>query len=678
MREGSSLKLISVDVWDTLLRRCCHPDVIKLHVGNHVIACLGREALPADCDALWLLHERQAVEREIGSRLRAAGGDDEYVFTEVFDKLLDRLSLPETCFIRKSRAEVVAELAEYELSVEKALTYPDNEIVDVLNSLPAVPRIFLSDFYMPASQLKDLLAFHGLMHLFDDGISSCDIGLNKRSGRLFSHVHQQYGIGPAEHFHIGDNDYSDVSKPRELGIEALHFQPPEAHNQREQREQAFGRRQALIKQAVNAGQLTTGGDEAVAYGRHCAPLFVAFVLHVIEQSVRDEVDELCFFTREGEFFIQIYQALIQARPALRPYPRAQVLCVSRVATFFPSLRNLTTEELMRLWNQYSCQSLSAFFSSLGLAAADLLAMAPEFGIAPDEVIVYPWLDERFCRFFADSRVRSWLEGEWQMRKAELSAYLSSVGLENRSGLKVGVVDIGWRGTIQDNLAYFYDKVEFHGYYLGLNKFLNAQPANAYKQAFGPNLNISPDNAALLDAVAPLEMLSNSPHGSVVGYRPGLVGTSSTLPVERLVDAAENVVFHEFTAAFQRGVLSSLPQWVELIKTQALAANELHADALRVWRNIIKQPPDCLAMAYFKLHHNESFGIGGFVQKAALPPLKDFFLAPFSAPSRANLRAFLANCGWIEGFLARRDVSSISKLLVRGLMFAMKLRQRLRK
>ncbi|MGB4782617.1 hypothetical protein, partial [Candidatus Methylomirabilis sp.] len=42
----SEYHLMTVDVWDTLLRRRCHPDAVKLHVCCWLLRCHGRRLPP--------------------------------------------------------------------------------------------------------------------------------------------------------------------------------------------------------------------------------------------------------------------------------------------------------------------------------------------------------------------------------------------------------------------------------------------------------------------------------------------------------------------------------------------------------------------------------------------------------------------------------------------------------
>jgi hypothetical protein len=230
-------------------------------------------------------------------------------------------------------------------------------------------------------------------------------------------------------------------------------------------------------------------------------------------------------------------------------------------------------------------------------------------------------------------------------------YLDQKGLSALSN-KAAIVDIGWRGTIQDNLAYILPECQFDGYYLGLEKFLNIQPANCTKAAFGPNLN-QVEWTHLSDffhSVAPIEMLCNSPNGSVVGYKV----SSYSAVAERIVDTAENAIFDSYVKHFQNGVIDSVAGIAETISIHAISSKELRSLAVKTWREIIRTPNPDVITAYFQLNHNEQFGLGRFEDKRNRIPMGRWGKALLSPQ---GMRAFviqLVATGWPEGYLARSN------------------------
>jgi FMN phosphatase YigB (HAD superfamily) len=668
--------LLTVDVWDTLLRRRCHPDAVKLHVARYLMLTYWHD-LPTESRDVWvLLRLRQQAEKDIGDQSRAQGLDDEYGHMQVYRRWLELagMTLPNA---DGSHDDLLATLDGMELAQEKHVSYVDPTIAETLGRHNARRALFLSDFYMPASAIDALLTHHGIGHLVEDGVVSCDVGLNKRSGRLFAYLHERFGIHPSRHAHVGDNPHADVEAAQRMGIQALHYLPAGEHGLRRQREAAFHDRSAALRRAATDSLVATAlpghsHQEVYDYGRKCAPLLIGFVMHVLERALAERVEHLYFFTREGEFFLEIYRRLVAQDVLGFPAPPADLLCVSRLATFAGSLREFSTGELMRLWNQYSVQSLQALFISLAMQPELFAPAAARHGLDLIQPVRYPWLDPKVIGFLGDSEVLALIEGELAEKRDLLHAYLNSAGITGARA-RVGIVDIGWRGTIQDNLAYARQDVLWHGCYLALNRFLNTQPDNSRKSAFGPDLNRSDADKSLLDFVAPIEMLCNSPNGSVVGYRSGATGVQ----VMRHVDSEENRVHEAYVHAFQQGVLAVVPYWADTLRCHAYASEDLKPLALAVWRDIIEHPPAFLAKAYYQLNHNETFGVGGFSDKGSLPSTTDILLAFMSRTRRHRLHLFLMGHGWIPGLLACPDVDPGFRRLLGWFLRGVELRRRLR-
>lgn len=670
--------LLTVDVWDTLLRRRCHPDSVKLHVGRYLALNYAAHLPPGSRDAWTLLRLRQQAEKDLADWSQTQGLDDEYRHMAVYRRWLTLAGLDPFPLGEAALERLLLTLEQIELAQEKYVSYADPTISSTLGRQTAKRSFFLSDFYLPASAIRELLDHHGIAHLAPDGMVSCDVGLNKRSGRLYNYLHEQLGVLPDRHLHVGDNPLADVKAARAAGVTAIHYLPPEEHGRRQHREATFHARTDALRTAVrdllaSEPSQTQEHRKIYDYGRACSLLLVGFVAYVMERAVADGVDRLYFFTREGEFFQEIYRRLASRDVLGFPPPPAELLQVSRIATFAGSLRGFSTAELMRLWNQYSVQSLSALFKSLAMNPAAFADRAAAHGLDMAQPVRYPWQDERVIAFLGDEKVRVAIERELSGKRANLLAYLASAGLTDRLE-KVGIVDIGWRGTIQDNLAYALPQVEWHGYYLALNRYLNLQPANVRKHAFGPNLNESEDHSHLLDFVAPVEMLCNSPNGSVDGYRI----TDHGIWVFRHVNDEENRIHDAFVRHFQSGVLDALPYWADFLRTHAYSANELRPVAMDIWSGIIQQPPPFLAQAYFRLSHNETFGVGGFSDKRRMLAAGDVLRACVSRKYRARLHEFLIANGWVPGLLVCPDVDPAFRRVLRWFLRALKVRNRFRR
>ena len=662
------VKLLTVDVWDTLLRRDGHPDLVKLQLAQAMLLHYRAELLDSYQSSWQLLQLRQTIEGELARQSLRNGGDGEYTSAAVLGHVLQRASHPQSP-LQQPSASQLEQLLGWEFGIEVGLTYPDPGIRELIAVQGFDQILFLSDFYWPADQIQKLLSHHGFDDLIRSGLSSCDVGFNKRSGRLYGHVQRLLAVEPHQHLHIGDNYQVDVLMARQVGMLALHYQPEAQHQQRSWNERCFHHRAQLFDhlQAV----LPASQDPAHALGQRCAPLFIGFALFLAEQALTLRLGQLFFFTREGEFFLKVYEALFPSgQYAQQRLPQAQLLEVSRLATFAASLQSVNTDSLMRLWNLYSSQSLRALLLSLAFSSSEIDALAQRFNLDLERVIQYPWQDSVVLDLLAQPNFLRLVHDHCQLRRSQLLHYLSHRGVGDVQ--RLGIVDIGWRGTIQDNLAHCLPHLQLHGLYLGLARFLNQQPANASKQAFGPDLNLSLDDAVLLDAVSALEMLCNSPNGSVKGY---FSDAASPPQAVRHIDSEENLVYDAFTRPFQEGVLSACSAWSGWIGQHVITASELRPTALTIWHNLLQSTPQELADAYVQLSHNEVFGVGGFVDKSVVPSVGTVLLAPFQRRRRRELIAFVRLTQWPSVVLQRRDLRPYHRSLLAASLFAGRIAKR---
>lgn len=658
-------KLLTVDFWDTLIRRNCHPDSSKLASAYRIAHAYHELLRDGYKDYFDIYRERCLIEAELVKRRSSGKGDGEYVISEVLGILLERiLGSPGS-----ATNVIVEELVEFELDFELRHTYPDKDIAEIIAEYPAERRYFVSDFYMPSTSLMRILSHHRIQNLVDGGISSCDVGLNKRSGRLFRYAHELFGVEPGQHVHIGDNVLADIKPSRCLGVEAVHFEPEPEHSVASRKLNFLSNRRALflnITEEIDSlleaevERLPEKQRAAFQLGARAAPLFVGFMLNVAEQALKQGLPRLYFFTREGEFFIQVWSALFQeGRLHGTRLPAVDTLEVSRISTFSASLREVSILEMRRIWSLYSTQTLLALIKSLNLEPEEYSQICARHGLDLNEPVTHPWRDSRVRELFKDEDFTNKIQKSVEAYRACLFGYLNGKGLHADLN-EVGIVDIGWRGTIQDNLAILHPSLKIHGYYLGLQRFLNEQPLNCIKQAYGQNANLSIDDLNLLDAVSVVEMLCNSPNGSVLGWS---IGDDGRYEPKRLLDNGENKVFEEFTRYFQIGAVSASRIWGNYIDQYVVSSDELRPHALNIWKGLVVRPDSVIVDAHASLNHNEIFGVGGFVNKSDAPRISDLFVGLFSRKVRGRVVLFISQTQWPAGIWGRGDLSLHHKVIL---------------
>jgi len=626
-----SYELISLDIWDTILRRDCHPDAIKVETAAALLEQRGDLLKEEYRSARALFRLRQTVERDLGQQSTAQGFDDEYEIHAVFREVLVRAFLephPEE-ELRALTERLVAE----ELAAEKRHIYLDPGIEAKVDSIPHERLVCISDFYAGEAFLRELIEAAGFSKPLERVLVSCDFRVNKRSGRLFEEAEKLLGVTPAEHMHLGDNAYSDVEVPKRLGIAAERYLPAEEHKRREERERNFVG--DAKKPLQYPGAPLSGSDDVSLF-------FYGFVRNLAEEARARDIKKIYFFTREGEFYKEIYDAM--AAVSKRAYPKSYLLEVSRLATFMPSLREISTKELMRLWNQYSVQSMQALFTSLGVDLESVREFLQKHEIPAEEVITYPWQDERVQALFADQAFLECMEAERDEKRALLLAYCAERDLCGAEE-EIAIVDIGWRGTIQDNLCHLFPKTKMLGFYIGLIPFLNEQPENAEKRGY---IDAFRSARALMTVSTPFEMICNSPNGSTVGYS----AKDGKIVALRNCEQEEDAIFFSYTKALQKHIIETCAALCIYCENQLVTEFELRPLAWESLKRFIYEPKRETVNAYFALRHKEECGGGSYVDRSTRFRPVLMALALVSKKKRQEFKDFLRDTTWPQGYLTK--------------------------
>lgn len=639
-------KLLTVDVWDTLLRRDCHPECIKLATAAYVFG-FNERIVSSSYKSHWEIYQaRNEIECTLADRAEASGFDREYDIFEVFNKWLEKI-----CDKKYSFA-LAEQLVEYELSVEIERSYADPGIINFISKIPAEKKLFLSDFYMKSTLLNRLLNEKGLSEYINDGISSCDNFLNKRSGRVFKKLHENFEIKSSEHAHIGDNEWSDVECPLSIGIDSKIYKPETQHNEREHLESLFSSRSLLFTEMMHRVNLIQSPADLInspkklasfRLGLAMSPLFVGFVLSVVELSIADKIDKIFYLTREGEFLKKIHDRLFSdgSKYFGHPVPFSDLLEVSRLSTFLPSLKDTSPEELARMWRIHGRQSIEGFFSTLGYSVADFQDLLDYYKIKRDEIIVSPENDPRFIELIQSEKFTSVINLKILDQKSLLTNYLYQKNISD--GMRVGLVDVGWRGSIQDNLAKICNGIEFSGHYLALKKFVEVQPDNGKKNAWLINESVEFDaiKSKCLEAYAVIEMLCNSDSGSVVGYS----DAGGVVCAEKHIDAFENIAYNDFAKYFQEGVLAASQLLNSYITRYVVSPSEMRDLALNIWYIAGSNPEKELVDVFMTSSQHDMFSFGDIFNRSDVPSLSVIFKSFFIKKHRKSVIQFVGRVQW---------------------------------
>jgi len=626
---------VTFDLWDTLIERTRPADSGKLSTARRMKRRFPMSRGLASRSEWDLMGERVALEAEI-ARSRPS---EEYRANEVLGLLLARY-----CPDADATAEADS-LVDAEVMEEIAYSRPRSEFVGP----PPANAVILSDFYFGAEDLKRIV--RGVCPDWADVplISSCDLDVSKRlNGELFKVIREERAIPAEMHLHVGDNLHSDVNMQVKTGGSALHLAArstlyPGPGSLRP----AFAAELFEHWPAYVASQLDAPSTAAQASGRRWSFLPASLVMGASEAAMASQARSVFYLSREGIFLQRVHRAMAEGDSTYQQIEAAH-LAVSRRSTFGPSLRSLSTEELMRLWSMYGSQSIRGLLLSIGVEDELPSGLLRGHGLRVDESVSDISNDARVRGLLADATFVEFVWQRLQDQRALLAQYLRR-SFAREAG-EIVVSDVGWRGTIQDNI----DRViarPTRGVYLGLFPFLNPQSPTARKQAVAFDGNRG-NRFGYLSPPAAIERPWTPHQGSTIRY----VRTEDGRDVLPVLETSES----HATAAideFQAGVVEAAPVFAHWLNGLGIMASSLGPGLRAQLRDYFRNPDPVVADIWFDSDHDDTFGAVGHSHIYAKPRPEPSW---FDTAGAAELA--YKSSGWPAGFAAWTPVRTLTTTL----------------
>ena len=624
-------KIISFDVWDTIIKRKCHPEEIKLHTARYILLKYKEQLKEKYKNIYEILKERDSIEEEICNSNKENGKDDECRIIDVFKKLQEHI-------FKEEMPDISEELLKEEIEQEKKCIFINPDILPIFEKYKNLKKYCISDFYMGADSLKILLDYLKLPIKIEKIYSSADYLLNKRTGNLYKQAEKELGITPKEHIHVGDNQYSDIDMAQSLGIETIKTTKTEFEFIPEK-----GRKFNFDLNSIKKDNKNEN-NRLFNSGVDLAPLLYFFGYNIVEYAIKNKIDKVFYQTREGETFIKIHELIKQNNPFGVKLPDCETMEVSRMATFSASLKEFSISELLRLWSQYRVQSMKALFKTLAINIEPYKEFLGKYDINIEENIVDPWFDLRVQNLCADKEFTDKIQIELNRKREELLKYFKDKKNIVNDDKPLFVVDIGWRGTIHDNLAYIFTNKTIGGYYLTLYDFYNLQPTNTYKISYLDDITIR--NNEIASIITLLEWIYNPGTGSVIEYKDG--------EAIRKAKEEEKEIVKKYIKPLQEGMLEGAKIINEYMKYHPYEAGETKKYVYELIRKIKTKPSKELVDAYYSMVFNDTFGTAEYVEK-------DGKLKGIQKYNIIKCRNILRNEYWKEAFIVYNDIKYMNIL-----------------
>lgn len=636
-------KVITFDIWDTILKRTCHPEEIKVHTLRYYYYKEYFKIKEEYRNELTLYRLRDSIEVEEYEKARERGVDGECNFREVLATLIERTHLG-----TETEKEILKqELPEYEINREIEKTYINPLITDIFNKYDKNTKYCISDFYMPKEDLIKILNSHGLDKKFKEIYVSADIMKTKRDeGHLFEYFSEKENIKYENMIHVGDNQHSDIDMAKRYGIETIKIPNPKKYNFDINNLGNIDLKLDNIKKDTSTENLAKLTRENLKeykkslynQGIEFSAIAYYYIYDIIIDAVLKGYDKIYYQTREGETFIKFHEIIEKNNPFPFKVPKAELIEVSRVATFAASLDEFNVQNLLRIWSQYRAQSMKALFKSLDIDIEKYDEYFKKYDIDKEMTIYEPWFNFKVTTLLQDKEFKKEIEEELKEKRERLLEYLKEKGIENKEGNKIYLVDIGWRGTIQDNLAFVLDKVHIEGGYIALFDYYNPQRENVAKRALIRDSKVTWEYVALTLTI--YEMMFSSDTKSVAGYENGKAIRKGK---KEEVDFVKNIIL-----PIREGMIDGAKYIAKFMKERDIMEDMYLGYLYNLAREIKENPSKILVEAYYSLVYNETFGTGEYLNgRKKVTGLKRFNII--------YVRNLMRNEPWKESLIVGNDL-----------------------
>lgn len=457
-----SIQYVSFDVYDTLIKRILSPCALYKLIESK---------LKDDGCQYGDNFAKNRIEAEKGLKILKQN----YTLQDIYDTdFFENIN-------KREKEKLCALEEEYEIQ-NTVPSYYGQKFYEKYNK--CYPVICISDMYLSSRIIRQILEMNGY-HDIQTVYVSCEYGKSKRDTGLYHIVLKDLQINRWELLHIGDAKRSDYLNTKMLGIKSQ-----------------------LVRRV---DKLLRTDDYYYDFGFNIlGPVIYEFCLWVHENSRNQK---LLFVSREGEFLKKIYDVLFS--------DASEMLYISRISvirgTAHILLQSEEIEYFISIVSRMGLErkiTLKKFFQRLGVGLEKYESQMKELNLSSENIISR----KVGSKLEIDDSSKVFLTTVKQdlLKDLEENNYIFDQYIGSKLSVSSTLVDIGWRGTMQDILERYVvaegSQIELKGVYLGV---LNTENKQKYKGfLFNREDEIS---RSILNFSGLLEILMMPKYGSVIGY-----------------------------------------------------------------------------------------------------------------------------------------------------------------
>lgn len=588
---------VSLDVFDTVfIRRVENPDLIKIPVARYI----AEQANALGIDINWL--EVARLRNEIEGQQRAHNGqhypDHEACYDDFMPETLQRI------FGERLPGDLFDRVADYEIKLENAVLVPRARLVEWIDSLHQRGKrlLLVSDIYLPAKYIDRMVTDKGLDHYFEGVVSSADSFKAKASGTGYPLMEERYGLNRERWLHVGDNPISDGTRPLEFGIRALVIDDAgERHRKALVRKyndysthNNFWKGRNLQQLMLPLEAEDVEHDELYVQGfNQFGLMFGYFMQRLAERCRALELKRLYFCSREGWLLQQCWERFAPWYFPDGDMPEARYLYVSRIALARSMIANvgMSTREVEVALLPRGNTSFNDVCRIFGLDAGVFQPYLERHYLSMDENIsqtspgANPKSRHKLGLLLLDSEFQSVARQSGEPYRDALIKYLESEGFFDLED--AGIVDIGWLGTIHNNLfnavSHLDSTPRLHGFLMGATRHIDYPntPDRYFEGLLYDRYKFEIAGSLIQYIKDVMEEICRAPHGSLLAYHPQDSGAGFRLEFRPEDDASARAEQQqsEYYRPLQQGILDAVKAYAA-----ARAVTGYDSAEIRPWLN----------------------------------------------------------------------------------------------
>lgn len=490
-------RYVSFDIYDTLIKRdiCRNVQIFKLI--ETVLKRDGSVFADGFCE------NRVRAEQEA----RVLASRSEISLHDIYD-----------CYIYcgdKISEKDKNDLIEREIDIEIKISTVNNKILEVMKYCKSSGKkiILISDMYHSCDTLVKILNENGLKKgaTYDEIFVSSEYNKSKYTGELYEEVLKQLKISPKDIIHIGDAKRSDYVIPKMKGIEAIHIPADDIKNHFQfYKDNKSNRETYDLIDKFQGNRLPLGKDEYYIFGYECLGILLFSFCRWLHSLINTAKEKTLFLSREGQLLQRAYNIMYPTEDTEYIYVSRKSLIAGllwKCNDIQARLRSLSLQHVFDTTTLFELLNLQNHIEDIG-------EIKQYFSV--QDVIEDSEIMQQLAEY--DSEIIE--------KSKEQFHYLADLFIDSNQEVIINLVDIGWKGTMQNCLSLLLKETgcdaKVIGYYMGISRSGIKSFGNTLERKgflFDSSFHESKiDENDVFSFGGLLECLFTADHGSVKRYQ----------------------------------------------------------------------------------------------------------------------------------------------------------------